>query len=350
MRKKAGVHILLLCVYLAVCAGAGLAQSMVSVSNGQYVLPVSELATTRTYPDILSIAADSIAVQLLPNRGRLLSSLTVRSVKESMLYQSLVPDPFVSSSGLHAVDFGGYYLSIPWNVRDRQPYDLTYEILEDSPERTQVLMSGKDILKKASAISIVSILRSQPLVDIRSTIRNDSSTKGFRDSDFREIALLSPLEGQERRSRLLLPSDSVTVISSSNEWVGMQGAKVPWTSALSQWAGVKAQYDIMAECPPELPCFAIYYPGQRVALIKIWSPANYFDSIEVMTRGTGYKQETGYGPFFMVSCHRANMELAPKAETAFRSTFVVIQDVDDTVTLRSLFDRAQPLLEALPRD
>ena len=340
----------LACALLAVVCGTAMAQSMVDISNKQYVLPVSELATTKTYPDILRITADAIEAQVLPNRGRLLSALKVRSMKESMLYQSFVPDPFILSSGLHAVDFGGYYLSIPWNVRDRQPYDLTYKIVDDSPDRTQVSLSGKDILKKVSAVSVVTMLRDRALVDIRSTVRNDTSTKTFRDPDFREIVLVSPMEGLESRSRLLLPSESVTVIGSKDNWVGAEGTSVAWTKSLSQWSGLKGHYDVKAESSPELPCFAIVYPGQRVALVKIWSPADYFDSIEVMTRGPGYKQETGYGPFYMVSCHRANLEIAPKAETGFRSTFVVLQDVDDSMTLRDMFERAKPLLEALPQD
>jgi hypothetical protein len=340
----------LACASLAVSCGTAAAQSMIDISNKQYVLPVSELATTKTYPDIIRITADAIEAQVLPNRGRLLSALKAQWMKESMLYQSLVPDPFVLSSGLHAVDFGGYYLSIPWNVRDRQPYDLSYTILEDTPGRTQVSLTGKDILKKVSAASTVTLLRDRALVDIRSTIKNDTSTRNFRDPDFREIVLLSPLEGVENRSRLLLPSDKVTVIESEKNWVGVQGSSAAWTNTLGQWSALKGHYDVMAQSSSDLPCFAIHYPGQRLALVKIWSPSDYFDSIEVMTRGPGYKQETGYGPYFMVSCHRANLEIAPKAETGFRSTFVVLFNVDDAMTLREMFEHAKPLLEELPQD
>jgi len=271
-------------------------------------------------------------------------------MKESMLYQSFVPDPFVLSSGLHAVDFGGYYLSIPWNVRDRQPYDLTYKVLDDSAGRAQVSLYGKDILKKVSALSVVTVLRGQPLVDVRSTVKNDTSTKTFRDPDFKENVLLSTLEDQENRCRLLLPSDSVTVIDSGSNWAGDPGASVLWPGALGQWSDLKGHYDVKAVISSELPCFAILYPGQRVALVKAWSPADFFDSIEVMTRGPGYKQEKGYGPFFMVTCHRSNMEIGPKAETGFRSTFVVLHDVDETITLHDMYERARPLLEALPQD
>ncbi|MGA2762351.1 MAG: hypothetical protein ABSG17_03205 [Spirochaetia bacterium] len=335
---------------LVVFCGSAAGQSMIEISSKQYVLPVSELATTKTYPDILRITTDGIEAQVLPNRGRLLSSLRFSSMKESMLYQSLVPDPFILSSGLHAVDFGGYYLSIPWNVRDRQPYDLSYKIEEDTSDRTRVSLSGTDILKKVSAVSTVTVLRDRALVDIRSTIRNDTSTKNFRDADFREIVFLSALEGVDKRSRLLLPSESVTVIDSKEDWVGSQGSTTAWTSALSQWSTLKGRYDVRAQSTSNLPCFAIHYPGQRVALVKLWSPADYFDSIEVMTRGPGYEQETGYGPYFMVSCHRANLEIAPKAETGFRSTFVVLQDVDEGMTLGEMFERAKMLLEALPQD
>jgi hypothetical protein len=350
MKSRAVILSGAMCVFFAAICSAAVAQSMVDISSTLYVLPVSELATTKTYPDILRITGDVIEAQLLPNRGRLLSALKLRSMKESLLYQSFNPEPFILGSGLHAVDFGGYYLSIPWNTRDRQPYDLSYKIVDTSPDRAQAVLSGTDILKKVTAVSVVTMPRDQALVDIRSTVRNDTSTRTFRDPDFREIVLLSPLEGLESRSRLLLPSESVTVIDSRDNWVGARGASVAWADAISRWSGLKGYYDVKADSSSQLPCFAIVYPGQHVALVKIWWPADYFDSIEVMTRGPAYKQETGYGPFFMVSCHKANLEIAPKAETEFRSTFVVLQDVDDGMTLSDLFERAKPLLESLPKD
>lgn len=53
------------------------AQSKVSinVTEDQYVLPVAELASTKTNPEIIHMSNDLIAIDLIPNRGRILSIL-----------------------------------------------------------------------------------------------------------------------------------------------------------------------------------------------------------------------------------------------------------------------------------
>jgi len=323
---------------------AAQAQTMIEIRSTQYVLPVSELATTKTYPDLLRIGCDAIEAQVLPNRGRLLSALGVRG-GASFLHQSFTPEPMVLSSGLHAVEFGGYYLSIPWNTRDRQPYDLTYRIVENSAERAQVVLSGRDILKRAAAVSVVTMRRDRPVAEIRTTIANETAARTLREASFRDFALLSPMEEAEGIARLLLPSESVTVVDSADDWVGAKNVSVPWTPSLSQWSSVKGFYDVKAAAPPALPCFAMVYPRKHVALVKIWSPPGYFDSIEVITRGPAYTKEPGMGPYYRVSCVKNDLEIAPQAQTEFRTAFVVLQDVSENASLRELFERAALLVE-----
>ena len=316
------------------------AQTMIDVSNKQYVLPVSELLTTKTYPDIITVTGAGIEAQLLPNRGRLLSGIRVKSAGVSALYQSFNPVPMVLKSGLHAVEFGGYYLSIPWNTRDRQPYDLNYRIVENSADRASVDISGEDILKRLSAASVVVMRYDRALVDIRSTIKNETKTRTIREPDFYDVLLLSPREETGGNAQLLLPSESVTVIESKDNWVGPQQQSVPWTDALSRWSSVKGYYEVKAATSSQLPCFAILYPDQNLALVKTWSPADYFEAVDVVTYGPSYKQEAGIGAYFRVSCHKTNLELEPQAQTEFRSAFVVIQNVEEGISLRSLYELA----------
>jgi len=322
---------------------AAQAQTMIETTSTQYVLPVSELATTKTYPDLLRITCDAIEAQVLPNRGRLLSALAVRG-GASFLYQSFNPEPMILSSGLHAVEFGGYYLSIPWNTRDRQPYDLAYRIIENSAEHAQVALSGRDILKRAAAVSVVTMRRDRPAAEIRTTIANETATRTLREASFRDFTLLSPMEQDGGAARLLLPSASVTVVDSADDWAGAKNASIPWTPALSQWSSIKGSYDVKVAVPPELPCFAIVYPHKHLAIVKIWSPPGYFDSIEVVTRGPGYAKEPGIGPYYALSCVKADLEIAPQAQTEFRTAFVVLQDVAEDATLPALYARAASLL------
>ncbi len=344
MKSNRTRRVALASVLSVFAALAAQAQTMIETTRAQYVLPVSELATTKTYPDLLRITCDVIEAQVLPNRGRLLSALGVRG-GASFLHQSFIPQPMVLSSGLHAVEFGGYYLSIPWNTRDRQPYDLAYRIVENSAERAQVALSGRDILKRAAAVSVVTMRRNRPVAEIRTTIANETATRTLREASFRDFTLLSPMEKEGETARLLLPSESVTVVDSADDWAGAKNASVPWTEALSQWSGVKGFYDVKAAAPPALPCFAIVYPGRHIAVVKIWSPPGYFDSIEVVTRGPAYTKEPGMGPYYTVSCVKTGLEIAPQAQTEFRTAFVVLQDVSGDASLRELFKRAALLVE-----
>ncbi|HOS19048.1 MAG TPA: hypothetical protein PK438_07150, partial [Clostridia bacterium] len=87
---------------------------------------------------------DLIAIDLIPNRGRILSNFMLTDKQQSYLYQKFVPDPMVLPGGLHTVEFGGYYFSLPWNTRDRQPFDLQFEILNSTDDLGEIFLSGKD--------------------------------------------------------------------------------------------------------------------------------------------------------------------------------------------------------------
>ncbi len=320
------------------------AQTMIEVSRSQYVLPVSELATTKTYPDLLRIAGDAIEAQVLPNRGRLLSALAVLG-GPSLLYQSFTPQPMVLPSGLHAVEFGGYYLSIPWNTRDRQPYDLAYRVSEDGAGRAQLVLSGRDILKRAAAVSVVTLRRDRPVAEIQTTVANETATRTLREPDFRDFAALSALESSGGDARLLLPAERVTLLDSAGDWAGAKNASVPWSEPLSRWSSIAGRYHARAAAAPELPCLAVLYPALRTAVVKIWSPAGYFNAIEVTARGPGYAGEPGAGPYYLVSCVKDNLELAPQAQTQFGTAFVVLRDIPENASLSELFSRASRLLE-----
>ena len=74
-----------------------------------YVLPVAELASTKTYPDIVEVENDFIKLELLPNRGRAIARLLDKTTNLSFFYNSYKPDPMVLPGGLHSVEFGGCY-------------------------------------------------------------------------------------------------------------------------------------------------------------------------------------------------------------------------------------------------
>jgi hypothetical protein len=132
----------------------------------------------------------------------------------------------------------------------------------------------------------------------------------------------------------------VTVIESKDNWAGPQQKSVPWTDALSRWSSVKGYYDVKAPTSSQLPCFAILYADQNLALVKTWSPTDYFEEVDVVTYGPSYKQEAGIGAYFRVSCHKTDLALEPQAQTEFRTTFVIIQNVQAGISLRGLYELA----------
>ena len=133
---------LLLVVFLAgmIFQNIAFADVRANIVKGVYVLPVAELASTKTYPDIIEVENDDIKLEVLPNRGRAIARLIDKATKLSFFYNNYKPEPMVLPGGLHSVEFGGCYFSLPWNTRDRQPFDLLFEIVQtDSQSAAEYL-------------------------------------------------------------------------------------------------------------------------------------------------------------------------------------------------------------------
>lgn len=332
----------LVVLLLLAAASEAWGQTSVATSSDHYVLPVAELATTKTYPDLITIANGVLEAQLLPNRGRILSALGPGGSGASVLYQDFDPDPIRVSTGLDRVEFGGYYLSIPWNIRDRQPYDLGYRVVAAGPDRAEVELSGTDILKRLSGLATVIVRSGLPVVEVRVAVKNETATRTASEPEFRDTALFAATSG----ARLLLPASSVAILDSAGGWAGENGAVVAWSSAFGQWDTIPGRY--LARVPVEagLPCYALLYPSLRLAVLKTWSGGDYFDRVEVEAHGPTYAKTPGIGPYFRVSCVKNGLTLEPQAVSAFRSTFVLLTGVEPGATLADLYQRARVLLSS----
>ena len=75
------------------------------------------------------------------------------------------PEPMILPGGLHSVEFGGYYFSLPWNTRDRQPYDLFFEVKQSGTNISEVYMSGKDMFKRTLTECWIRVRSASPVVE-----------------------------------------------------------------------------------------------------------------------------------------------------------------------------------------
>ncbi len=309
------------------------------VLEGVYVLPVAELATTRTEPDIIEIENELITIRILPNRGRLLSSYTLKDVEASFLYQEYRPGPMVLPGGLHVVEFGGYFLSIPWNTRDRQPYDLEYEITRDEEDSAEVYLSGRDMFLRTLTEAWVRVREGSPLVEIEVLITN---TSGRREAEFNlsDFAVFDTGVDEEGE-RLLIPAQEAEIMQNLDDWLGEEGDIVPWPDTLDHWTEMEKFIRLSAVTDPDIPAVGIYHPAEKAAIIKFWDPSELFQGAQWWTWGVEYEDQRGADAYVSLSSTSQAMTLAPEESMGFTIFFVGFSGVaEDEADLESLYQRA----------
>ena len=88
----------------------------IDLIQDQYVLPVAELASTKTNPEIIHMSNGLIAIDIIPNRGRILSSFKTSTSSQSFftkimfLIQCFFQEDYIQWNL-------GYYLSLPEHLR-----------------------------------------------------------------------------------------------------------------------------------------------------------------------------------------------------------------------------------------
>jgi hypothetical protein len=344
-RCRVVVLLSVLCVLLGTAAAGRLAAEVVSeVEDDVYVLPVAELASTKTYPDMISIRNELIQVELVPNRGRILLGLKSLTHGVNFLHRNLNPDPMVLSSGLFGVEFGGYYLSLPWNTRDRQPFDLKYEVKNPGPDEAEVYLSGTDMFVRTLTECWVRLKDGSPLVDIEVSITN-TSKRSAKEFDFRDYSLFSVETPGRSRNTLLLPADNTEIIRSQGDWLGSPGSQAPWGLSLQVWGRVQDFYEVETAGQLSPPCVGVYYPELQAACVKSWKPGEFFSSARAWAWGEGYQRVKGSGPYFGVSTSRPKILLEPGEKIGFHVYFAVIEGLRSQPTLEDLRRSLGTLLE-----
>jgi hypothetical protein len=331
-----------LCVFFTGVSTSLSAEVRVRVKDDVYVLPVAELASTKTYPELIEFENDAVIVQLLPNRGRVLSSYTVKAGGLSPLYSELQPNPMVLPGGLHRVEFGGYYLSLPWNTRDRQPYDLAFEITESGPDQAEVYLSGRDMFKRTLTECWVRIVDGSPVIEVALSVTNTSSRKP-REIDFNDFLVFSVNTDGREDAKILLPVDEVIVEQSTDDWLGSPGDKIPWTSRTGSWRNMKQYFNVRASGGLELPCISVLYPQSRAAFVKFWGESDLFENVQVWSWGGSYHETEGADAYLVASAGTAPFTLQPEEAVSFTFFLTALTGVRDDSSLQDLYQRVQSM-------
>ncbi len=318
------------------------AKVSVEISENVYVLPVAELASTKTYPEIIKIRNDVIEVSLIPNRGRILSTYSLVRAGEviPILYRKLDPKPMVLPGGLHIVEFGGYYLSLPWNERDRQPFDLSFAITQTGEDMAEVFISGKDMFKKTLTECWIRVRDASPLVEIEVKITN-TSKKEERALTFKDFMVVNASDG----CRMVLPAEAVEVLESKGNWLGEPGDVLSWPlEAIEAWNEMRYYFRVKMRQPSSLPFMGVLYPDKNIAFAKFWTPRNFFAASEVWSWGQSWPEEPGADAYVVISSINDSLVLKPQEEISFKVYFVAFEDASQYGDFQSLFNKLKSFL------
>jgi len=301
-------------------------QVKVNILKDVYVLPAAELVATKTYPDIVEMENKYIKVSLLPNRGRLIFDYLFKPTGHTQIYTSTKPSPTMTPAG-YIVEFGGYYLSIPWNPRARQPYDLEYKIVEETPQKAKVYIWGKDPLKRLLLESWLSIEADSSLVEVKVKITNKSKRKWkINLSDYLVIAPGGELGGN---SFFLLPTSEVVIGKSEKEWMGKEGSTISWPQpSWIKWDKFEKSGSFSIAKDKMQGSFAgISNLDTGDTFLKFWEPADFFDQLKIWSWGKEYEKVKGGTPTVNFENKKEKFVLAPGEEVNFNVYFYALRAI-----------------------
>jgi len=344
MRKIKTFYIIFCIACIAGLYNFAFSDVKVNIKEGVYVLPVAELASTKTYPQIIEMENELIKVELLPNRGRVIASYELKSKDWRFFYTDFEPEPMVLPGGLHSVEFGGYYFSLPWNTRDRQPFDLSFEVRQSDTNISEVYMSGKDMFKKTLTECWIRVRSASTVIELEVKVTNTSSKKP-REIDFKDYAVLSVDQASNKGSSVLLPVESVSIEYSKDNWLGNEGSTLKWTVNQSNWKNMEKFFLVHTAEYLTVPCTGVFYPKISSAFVKFWEPESFFTKGEVWSWGKNYKTEEGADAYYVVSSITDKLTLQPKESISFTVYMTALEDVGEKDILDSLYKKAKLYLQ-----
>ncbi len=289
-----------------------------TVRNDIYILPPAEFATTQAYPDIIVLENELVSVSIVPNRGRIMVDYFYKPTGHSQLYHNYTPLPMLQDSR-YFYEFGGYYISLPWNVRDNQPDELSYELIGGKDDRCVVKLWGEDFVTGLILTAYVRINPGRPAVDITLEISNP---KGKEVTiKFYDVFIALPGGEISEGTQLLIPTDRILLGPSEDGWMGEGGTELPWPQPWKEWGKFQARGEFrVTVADMQRPQIAVYNPMLDETFIKSWSPSAPYESIIVSSWGPKYEDILGAFPGFCIKSV-ADLEVPPGETEVFHASF-----------------------------
>lgn len=279
-----------------------------SITN-EYILPASEFQGTKTEPDIIHLENNYINVSLVPNRGRIIFDYIFKPTGNSEIFSSNSPVP-IKIFNDYNLEFGGFYLSCPWNSRDRQPYEMEYKILEEGPEKAQVYLWRQDPENLLLGEIWVTVNLNSSLVEIKTKLSN--KTEKTINFDFNDYIFMTPGGGFSDNSSLLIPAEKIKIEKSKDNWMGEEGSIVAWPQNWLEWSKFE-HFGIFSVEKNDLLGNYIASVNKNTgdAFIKTWEPEGLFSSIKIWSFGNDYTETNGAEPTVNFENHAYDLSIKP---------------------------------------
>lgn len=306
-------------VAILVISAVGLGQGCRStVRNDIYILPPAEFATTQAYPDMIILENELISVSIVPNRGRILFDYVYKPTGHSQLYHNYTPLPLLQGRR-YFYEFGGYYASLPWNTRDNQPDELSYELVERGGAACSVKLWGKDFATGLFVTVYVGIKAGSPMVDV--TIELSNPGEETVATEFYDVFIALPGGDISESTQLLIPVDRVVLGPSEGSWMGEEGVKVAWPQPWREWGRFLGRGEFRVTVGDmRRRQITVYNPMADESFIKSWDPLSPYGLITVSSWGPKYEDALGAFPGFSIKS-LADLEILPGETEVFRISF-----------------------------
>jgi hypothetical protein len=306
-----------------------------TILTDEYIMPAAELKTTKTYPDIIMIENKYIKISAIPNRGRLIFDYLFKPTGNSELYRNAKPYS-VKTATDYVVEFGGYYLSLPWNPRDRQPYDLEYKLIKEGPDIVEVYMWGEDPMNLAFVEVWVIVEKDSSLVQLKTRISN--KTEEDMNIVLKDYAVVAPGGGITDNSSFIIPTSEVTIEQSKDNWMGVRGDIISWPPTWSKWGSFEhfGSFNIQTDKMMG-PFVAINNHDTGDTLVKLWEPTDFFDGINVWSWGKDYTDIKGAKPTANFENYTGDISIPLGESVDLITYFYTLKDLQNITMANSIF-------------
>jgi hypothetical protein len=293
----------------------------IAVRNDLHVAPAAELATTKGYPDIVVLENSLIQVTSIPNRGRLIFDYVYKPTGHSWSYTNTSPMPIETDQG-YFLEFGGYYVSYPWNPRSNQPYDLEYDVVKQTPQECTIRITKKGLEFGIDFEALLTIKENDPSVDVNIKLTNVSNSEKTLNVFDRSVICLD--NSMNDPMEIILPQgiDHVTIGKSADGWMGAEGKTVSWPHPWQKWGGFKGQGHFRADlAEAKERIVKVHDPQSKGFFAKTWSASSPYQEMEVSAWGPAYEDVFGAYPGFVVSNIAEALVISSGESRTFEVTF-----------------------------